>query len=49
VVYRGDFNATRFLSDKLGGQHFTPAIIDFSEFIYSCELLDPPLEGGRFT
>uniref|UniRef100_A0A2N9FPT0 Reverse transcriptase domain-containing protein n=1 Tax=Fagus sylvatica TaxID=28930 RepID=A0A2N9FPT0_FAGSY len=45
----GDFNATRFPSDKLGGQHFTPAMTAFSEFISSCELLDPPLEGGRFT
>jgi hypothetical protein len=38
----GDFNATRFPSEKLGGQHFTPAMTDFSEFISSCELLDPP-------
>ena len=27
----------------------TSAMSDFSDFIDSCNLIDPPLEGGRFT
>jgi hypothetical protein len=45
----GDFNVTRFPSGKLGGQHFTQAMVGFSDFVFTCGLLtvDTPLEGGR--
>ena len=40
---RGDFNVSRFPSEKLGGQHLTQAMVGFPDFISDCELLDPPL------
>ncbi len=44
-----DFNVVRFPSEKLGADHFTPAMNDFFEFIFSFGLMDIPLEGGRYT
>ena len=41
------FNVIQFPSKKLGGQHFTQAMVGFSDFLFSCGLLDTPLEGGR--
>ncbi len=45
----GDFNVTRFSTERMGAAHFTPAMNDFSEFIFSLGLMDIPLEGGRYT
>jgi exonuclease III len=45
----GDFNVVRFLSERLGADQFTPAMNDFSEFIFSLGLMDIPLKGGKFT
>ena len=45
----GDFNVTQFPTERMGAAHFTPAMNDFSEFIFSLGLMDIPMEGGRFT
>jgi hypothetical protein len=34
---------------RMGSNHITPNIRDFSDFIFSLGLVDLPLEGGRFT
>ena len=46
---RGDLNVVRFPSEKARGHNFTQAMADFSDFISSCGLVDPPLEGGQYT
>uniref|UniRef100_A0A2N9GFH2 Endonuclease/exonuclease/phosphatase domain-containing protein n=1 Tax=Fagus sylvatica TaxID=28930 RepID=A0A2N9GFH2_FAGSY len=46
---KGDFNVVRFPSERVGGQFFSPAMQGFSDFISSIGLVDPLLEGGRFT
>ena len=45
----GDFNVIRFPSERSTGGHLTWAMRDFSTFIDSGNLIDPPLEGARFT
>jgi hypothetical protein len=45
----GDFTVTRFPMERMGEAHFTLAMHDFSEFIFSFGLMDIPLEGGRYT
>lgn len=45
----GDFNVIRFPSERSGAEHFTPGMIDFSDFIFSLGLMDIPLEGEKFT
>jgi len=45
----GDFNVIRFPSERSSGGHLTWAMRGFSAFIDSCNLIDPPLEGARFT
>jgi hypothetical protein len=45
----GDLNVVRFPSEKARGHNFTQAMADFSDFISSCGLVDPPLEGGQYT
>uniref|UniRef100_A0A2N9G078 Reverse transcriptase domain-containing protein n=1 Tax=Fagus sylvatica TaxID=28930 RepID=A0A2N9G078_FAGSY len=45
----GDLNVVRFPAEKLRGHFFTQAMEDFSDFISSCGLVDPPLERGQFT
>ena len=45
----GDLNVVRFPTEKLRGHFFTQAMEDFSNFISSCGLVDPPLERGQFT
>ena len=45
----GDFNVIRFPTERLGADQFTPAMNEFSEFIFSLGLVDIPLEGGKFT
>ena len=45
----GDFNVTRFPTERLGGATFNPTMQDFSEFISYFGLMDIPLEGGKYT
>ena len=45
----GDFNIVRFPSKQRGGSHLTSAMKKFSKFIEDLQLIDLPLEGGRYT
>ncbi|KAL0011411.1 hypothetical protein SO802_006519 [Lithocarpus litseifolius] len=45
----GDFNVVRFPSERSGTSRLSPAMEQFSEFIEDLNLIDLPLEGGRFT
>jgi len=45
----GDFNVVRFPFKRSTGGGVTSAMIEFSDFIDSCDLIDPPLEGARYT
>jgi hypothetical protein len=46
---RGDFNATRFPSERLGNHRYAPSMEEFSRFIFDHGLMDIPLRGGQFT
>ncbi len=45
----GDFNVVRFPSERVGSDHFSPAMYDFSYFISTNGLIDVPLSGGIYT
>ncbi|XP_059623114.1 uncharacterized protein LOC132266277 [Cornus florida] len=45
----GDFNVVRSPSERSIGGQWTPAMMQFSEFIDGHELIDLPLEGATFT
>ena len=45
----GGFNVVRFPSQRSTGGRLNSAMIEFSDFIGSYNLIDPPLEGGCFT
>ena len=45
----GDFNAVRYPRERLGCTNFSQAMLDFSDFIDSVNLIDLPLSGGPFT
>ena len=45
----GDFNVIRFPSERSSGGRSSWAMREFSSFIDGCNLIDPPLEGARFT
>jgi hypothetical protein len=45
----GDFNATRFPSERLGNHRYAPSMEEFSRFIFDHGLMDIPLMGGQFT
>jgi hypothetical protein len=45
----GDFNAVRFLSERLGCTRFCPAMHSFSDWVDSHNLVDLPLVGGCYT
>jgi hypothetical protein len=45
----GDFNATRFPSERLGNLRYAPSMEEFSRFIFDHGLTDIPLMGGQFT
>jgi hypothetical protein len=45
----GDFNATRFPSERLGNLRYAPSMEEFSRFIFDHGLMDIPLMGGQFT
>jgi exonuclease III len=48
-VVGGDFNVVRFPSERFGSVGFSPAMHDFSDFIFANGLIDIPLSGGNFT
>ncbi|KAG5616742.1 hypothetical protein H5410_016566 [Solanum commersonii] len=48
-VVCGDFNTTRFPSEKTNHTKLSGAMKDFSRCINELELLDPPLFGGSYT
>ncbi len=45
----GDFNVVRFPSKRVGSDHFSSAMYDFSDFISTNGLIDVPLSGGMYT
>ena len=45
----GDFNAIRFPYERSNGGRLTSVMTEFSEFIDSCNLINRPLDGARFT
>ena len=45
----GDFNVIRFPSERSTSGRLSWAMREFSIFIDSCNLIDPPLKGARFT
>uniref|UniRef100_A0A2N9EBT0 Reverse transcriptase domain-containing protein n=1 Tax=Fagus sylvatica TaxID=28930 RepID=A0A2N9EBT0_FAGSY len=45
----GDFNVVRFPSERLGCNNFSPAMMEFSDWIDQLNLMDLPLVGGTFT
>lgn len=48
-VICGDFNITRYPSERANCSRITRAMAEFSEWINDMELIDPPLFGGSFT
>ncbi|KAG6652145.1 hypothetical protein CIPAW_06G163400 [Carya illinoinensis] len=45
----GDFNITRFPSERSGDSRLRPAMTEFSDCIFDLNMVDLPLMGGRFT
>lgn len=45
----GDFNVVRFLYKRSTRGRTSSAMIEFSDFIDPCNLIDPPLEGTPYT
>jgi hypothetical protein len=45
----GDFNVTRFSSERSGTTNLDSAMMEFSKFIFEQGLMDLPLAGGSFT
>ncbi|KAG2680435.1 hypothetical protein I3760_11G099200, partial [Carya illinoinensis] len=45
----GDFNITRFPSERSGDSCFGSAMAEFSDLIFELDLVDLPLAGGDFT
>jgi len=45
----GDFNVVRSLYDRSSGGKLSLSMLEFSNFIDACGLIDPPLEGGCYT
>ena len=48
-VVGGDFNVVRFPSERMGSVGSSPAMHDFSDFIFANGLIYIPLSGGNFT
>ena len=42
----GDFNVTRFPSERFGNHRYAPSMEEFSRFIFDHGLMDIPLMGG---
>ncbi len=45
----GDFNVTRFPSERLGDARRCPTMTEFLDFIFDQGLMDIPLVGGKFN
>ncbi|XP_042942615.1 uncharacterized protein LOC122276776 [Carya illinoinensis] len=45
----GDFNITRFPSERSGNSQLSPTMTEFSDCIFDLNLVDLPLVGGPFT
>ncbi len=45
----GDFNVVHFPSKRLGCMSFSPAMMEFSDWIDQLNLVDLPLVGGTYT
>lgn len=45
----GDFNVVRFPHERMGCNSISRNMRRFSDFINDLELVDPPLNGSRFT
>ena len=45
----GDFNVVRSPVGRTSEGKLSSAMLEFSDFINSSGLIDPPLEGGRYT
>lgn len=45
----GDFNVTRFPSERSGAASFSIAMEEFSDFVFEQGLVDIPLQGGNFA
>ncbi|WMV54050.1 hypothetical protein MTR67_047435 [Solanum verrucosum] len=48
-VVCGDFNVTRFASERTNCNRQNGAMTEFSSCIEDLEMVDPPLFGGSFT
>lgn len=49
LMFWGDFNVSRFCSERFGSDGFNNAMMELSEFIEENQLIDTPLLGGLFT
>ena len=45
----GDFNVVRSPYERSSEGRLSSPMLEFSDFINVCGLIDPPLEGGRYT
>jgi len=45
----GDFNVVRFPYERFTACRMTSTMIEFFDFIDSCNLIDPPLESIPYT
>ncbi|WMV09305.1 hypothetical protein MTR67_002690, partial [Solanum verrucosum] len=48
-VVCGDFNVTRYPTERTNGHRITGAMAEFFKWINEMELFDPPLFGGSYT
>ncbi|KAL4348556.1 hypothetical protein GQ457_17G007420 [Hibiscus cannabinus] len=49
MIIGGDFNAVLSQEEKVGSSFDTQSAMVFDDFIQECELMDLPLNGGKFT
>ena len=45
----GDFSVVRSPYERSSERRLCSPMLEFSDFINVCGLLDPPLEGGRYS
>ena len=48
-IVGGDFNIVRYPSERVGAEHITNPMQDFTDFIFSNGLMDIPMVGGQYT
>ena len=48
-IVGGDFNIVRYPSERVGAEHITNPMQDFTDFIFSNGLMDIPMAGGQYT